>query len=104
VSQMLCPEGAVIIEVPCSDNEYDNTDHLHFFSETSLRSLLELFFLESKIVPNTYMTSAGIRCGSIYGVGRHPRRSSDSSLLASRSLVPNVLHQGNGSDLLEIQP
>ena len=104
VSRILSPDGALLIEVPCSDNEYDNTDHLHFFSEASLRLLLELFFVESEIVPNTYTTSAGIRCGSIYGVGKYPRQHSDSSLLAPRNLVASVRHQEKRTDLIGAQP
>jgi hypothetical protein len=104
VSRILGPDGALLIEVPCSDNEYDNTDHLHFFSEASLRLLLELFFVESEIVPNTYTTSAGIRCGSIYGVGKYPRQHRDSSPLAARNPVAGGLRQRNSADVSGAQP
>ena len=86
------PDGALLIEVPCSDNEYDNTDHLHFFSQASLRLLLGLFFVESEIVPNTYTTSAGIRCGSIYGVPDIPGKIGQFPF-APRNPIASVLHK-----------
>lgn len=92
IAGMLRPEGALLIEVPCSENEYDNTDHLHFFSEPSLRNLLDRCFFEIEIVPNQYTTSAGVACGSIYGVGRRPRRAQETAApIAERSLAPSPI-------------
>jgi hypothetical protein len=34
VARILRSDGSVLIEVPCGEEEYENTDHLHFFSET----------------------------------------------------------------------
>ena len=70
---ILRPDGAILIEVPCGEEEYENTDHLHFFSETSLRLLLNKFFVTAEILDNSYTNSAGVRIGSIYGFGRGVR-------------------------------
>ena len=75
-AQILRPDGAILIEVPCGEEEYENTDHLHFFCESSLRLLLDKFFATSKILDNSYTNSAGIRIGSIYGFGRGVRGTS----------------------------
>ena len=70
VAGILRSNGAILLEVPCGEEEYENTDHLHFFSETSLRTLLETFFRTTEILDNLYTNSAGVRIGSIYGFGR----------------------------------
>jgi SAM-dependent methyltransferase/tetratricopeptide (TPR) repeat protein len=72
-AEILRPEGSILIEVPCGEEEYDNTDHLHFFSERSLKLLLDQFFVWTDIVLNTYTNSAGVQIGSLYGVGRGVR-------------------------------
>jgi hypothetical protein len=90
---MLSPGGAVLFEVPCSENEYGNTDHLHFFSERSLRIMLDSFFDETEIVPNTYTTSAGVQCGSIYGLGRYPRCYEKKASVRQASLSSEAVPQ-----------
>ena len=75
VARILRSDGSVLIEVPCGEEEYENTDHLHFFSETSLRLLLDKFFSTTEIIDNAYTNSAGVKIGSIYGVGRGVRNS-----------------------------
>jgi ubiquinone/menaquinone biosynthesis C-methylase UbiE len=75
VARVLRPDGAVLVEVPCGKEEYENTDHLHFFSDESLRLLLSQFFANTEIIENAYTNSAGVRIGSLYGVGRGVRRS-----------------------------
>jgi SAM-dependent methyltransferase/tetratricopeptide (TPR) repeat protein len=74
-AQILRPDGAILIEVPCGEEEYENTDHLHFFSEKSLKLLLQSNFAETEILPNGYTNSAGVQIGSIYGVGRGVRNT-----------------------------
>lgn len=71
-------DGAVLLEVPCGKEEYENTDHLHFFSETSLRTLLNKFFITTEILDNSYTNSTGVRIGSIYGVGRGVRHRAEA--------------------------
>ena len=73
IAKILRPDGSVLIEVPCGKEEYENTDHLHFFSETSLRLLLDKFFSTTDILDNSYTNGSGVRIGSIYGVGRGVR-------------------------------
>jgi tetratricopeptide (TPR) repeat protein/SAM-dependent methyltransferase len=75
-AHIIRPDGAILIEVPCGEEEYENTDHLHFFCESSLRLLLDKFFVTSEILDNSYTNSAGIRIGSIYGFGRGVRSTS----------------------------
>jgi len=70
VATILRPDGALLLEVPCGEEEYENTDHLHFFSDLSLRTLLNKFFRTTKILDNSYTNSAGVRIGSIYGLGQ----------------------------------
>jgi tetratricopeptide (TPR) repeat protein/SAM-dependent methyltransferase len=74
---ILRPDGAILIEVPCGEEEYENTDHLHFFCENSLRLLLNKFFVTTEILDNSYTNSAGVRIGSIYGFGRGVRESAN---------------------------
>ena len=73
IAHILRPDGAVLIEVPCGEEEYENTDHLHFFSAQSLRHLLNQYFVTTEILDNVYSNSAGVKVGSIYGVGRGVR-------------------------------
>ena len=74
----------MLVEVPCGEEEYDNTDHLHFFCDKSLRLLLDRFFISTEIVNNFYTNSAGVRIGSIYGFGRGVR-SEEAVHVAARS-------------------
>ena len=73
VAAILRSDGAILIEVPSGEEEYENTDHLHFFCEKSLRLLLDKFFITTEILDNSYTNSAGVRIGSIYGFGRGVR-------------------------------
>jgi 2-polyprenyl-3-methyl-5-hydroxy-6-metoxy-1,4-benzoquinol methylase len=77
VATILRLDGALLLEVPCGEEEYENTDHLHFFSETSLRTLLNKFFVTTEILDNSYTNSTGVRIGSVYGVGRGVRHHAD---------------------------
>ena len=72
-ARILRTDGAILVEVPCGAEEYDNTDHLHFFCDKSLRLLLDKFFLSTEILDNSYTNSAGVRIGSIYGFGKGVR-------------------------------
>jgi hypothetical protein len=73
VTKILKPDGAVLVEVPTGPEEYTNVDHIHFFSEGSLKKLLDLFFEETQIILNRYSNLHGAVIGSLYGVGRRPR-------------------------------
>jgi SAM-dependent methyltransferase len=73
IAEILKSDGAVLIEVPCGPEEYNNTDHLHFFYENSLKCLLDSYFKEAEILDNTYTTTNGTQIGSLYGVGRFPK-------------------------------
>ncbi len=75
IAGILGPEGAVLIEVPTGPEEYTNPDHVQFFSEESLKRLLERFFEVGEIIPNHYTNPHGTVIGSLYGVGRRPKRS-----------------------------
>ncbi len=83
-ADILREEGAMLVEVPCGEEEYDNTDHLHFFCDKSLRLLLDRFFISTEIVNNFYTNSAGVRIGSIAGFGRGVR-SEEAVHVAARS-------------------
>ena len=74
ISQMLKNDGSLLIEVPCRSEEYTNTDHLQFFCEESLKTILGRFFDEAEIIPNAYTNVRGVEIGSLYGIGRRPRR------------------------------
>lgn len=62
----LKPGGQCLLEVPCDDEEFDNPDHLHFFSENSGQTLMQRVFGNSKILANRYTDAAGRRLGSLY--------------------------------------
>lgn len=72
MAEILKADGAVVIEVPCGPEEYDNTDHTQFFSDESLKLLLETFFERADIIPNYYFNQAGTKIGSVYGIGWSP--------------------------------
>ncbi|MGD9504405.1 MAG: class I SAM-dependent methyltransferase, partial [Syntrophobacteraceae bacterium] len=74
IARILKPSGVVCIEVPIGEEEYGNQDHLHFFSEKSLKLLLENFFSETRIVENRFTNADGIIIASLYGIGRYPVR------------------------------
>lgn len=58
--------GKCLLEVPCDDDEFDNPDHLHFFSETSAQWLMQSVFGNQKIAANRYTDSRGRQLGSLY--------------------------------------
>ncbi|MBI5095883.1 MAG: class I SAM-dependent methyltransferase [Candidatus Hydrogenedentes bacterium] len=70
IVQILRPEGTVLIEVPCGPEEYNNTDHLHFFCEESLKRLIQDYFEETEVIDNSYTNFEGVQIGSLYGIGR----------------------------------
>lgn len=72
---ILKPEGGVLIEVPTGPDEYSNTDHVQFFSEKSLKTLLDRYFEFTDIVTNSYTTPERTIIGSLYGIGKHPKKS-----------------------------
>ncbi len=74
IAGILRPNGAVLIEVPAGPEEYTNPDHVQFFSEASLKRLLDRFFESGEIIPNHYTNLHGTMIGSLYGVGRRPKR------------------------------
>jgi len=74
IASILKPDGSVLIEVPTGPEEYTNPDHVQFFDDNSLKRLLEIFFEVGEIIPNRYTNPHGTVIGSLYGVGRRPRR------------------------------
>jgi SAM-dependent methyltransferase len=72
-AKLLKPDGCILVEVPCGAEEYNNTDHLHFFCKESLTRLIRDCFEESEIIDNSY-THPNDVVGSLYGVGRRPKR------------------------------
>ncbi len=74
VCEVLNAEGSLLVEVPTGPEEYSNTDHVHFFSENSLRRLMERYFEIGEVVWNRYSNAEGRVLGSLYGIGRRPRR------------------------------
>jgi 2-polyprenyl-3-methyl-5-hydroxy-6-metoxy-1,4-benzoquinol methylase len=76
IVDVLKPDGTVFIEVPTGPEEYANTDHVQFFSDASLKRFLERYFEVGETVPNLYSTADGTQVGSLYGIGRRPRKQS----------------------------
>ncbi|MDP1611943.1 MAG: class I SAM-dependent methyltransferase [Sulfuritalea sp.] len=74
IREILTPEGTLLIEVPTGPEEYGNSDHVQFFSETSLRRLMEKHFEFGEVFWNRYTNAEGTMMGSLYGVGRRPRK------------------------------
>lgn len=67
---MLNAGGVLLIEVPCDDDEMNNPDHLHFFNQRSLGRMMQPYFQEIQIVPNSYMRDGRYVLGSLYAIGR----------------------------------
>ncbi len=75
VARILKPDGKLLIEVPCGEEEYENRDHLHFFSEESLKKLLDTYFEEVEIIPNCYKPEwCPESVVSLYGIGKVTKR------------------------------
>ncbi|MDX9973137.1 MAG: class I SAM-dependent methyltransferase [FCB group bacterium] len=74
VVEVLKPGGGLVLEVPCGPQEYVNNDHLHFFSEQSLKALLGKFFEEVELIPNNYDAVFGETVSSFYGIGRRVKK------------------------------
>ena len=74
IVHMLKPKGGLLVEVPVGPEEYENTDHLQFFSENSLRVLFDEFFHESELIENKYTTIHNVEIASLYGIGRYPKQ------------------------------
>ncbi len=71
---LLTDDGQVLLEVPTGPEEYGNIDHLHFFEEASLEGMLGRHFRDTSLLENGYRNGAGTLIGSLYGIGRVPRR------------------------------
>lgn len=67
---MLREGGCILMDVPCDDQEMDNPDHLHFFSERSLRYLLKNRFCYLKVRRGHYMRHGTTATGSMLISGR----------------------------------
>lgn len=67
---MLREGGCILVEVPCDDQEMNNPEHLHFFSERSLRYLLRNQFCHLKLRPNKYARDGITMTGSMFISGR----------------------------------
>ena len=52
IASILKSDGALLIEVPAGPEEYTNPDHFQFFSDESLKRLLETYFDVGEIIPN----------------------------------------------------
>lgn len=76
ITDILKPDGLVFIEVPVGSDDYANPDHVQFFSDQSLKHLLKRYFDTVETVPNRFLNSEGAQLGSLYGIGRRPKKSS----------------------------
>jgi hypothetical protein len=63
-SSLLEPGGALLLELPFGPEEYDNVDHLHFFSLDSCRLLYGSGFSNVAIRQNDYRRADGVEAGS----------------------------------------
>lgn len=63
--KLLKKGGRILIEVPIDDNELDNEDHLHFFSQKSGLLMFKKVFGNAKIIENSYVRNGKISLGSI---------------------------------------
>ncbi len=72
ICRILRDDGCLVVEVPGGEEEYENLDHLHFFSRKSLALLFSEYFREYVIIDNVYTNSAGVSILSYYGIGKQP--------------------------------
>lgn len=71
IRSALKPGGEFVLEVPLNEDEYDNPDHLHFFSEKSAQTLATQLFGTTAFRNNFYVHGGhAARTGSIYMWGR----------------------------------
>ncbi|MEI8012528.1 MAG: class I SAM-dependent methyltransferase [Candidatus Omnitrophota bacterium] len=68
--EILNSGGKVVVEVPFGPEEYNNLEHFHFFSLSSLKLLFSKFFSDIEIKENYYLTASKIKCGAYYLVGK----------------------------------
>lgn len=75
IVDILKPDGLVFVEVPVGADDYANRDHVQFFSDESLKRLLQRYFEVGETVSNRFLNAEGAWLGSLYGVGRRPRKN-----------------------------
>lgn len=75
IVDILKPDGLVFVEVPVGADDYANRDHVQFFSDESLKRLLQKYFEIGATVSNRFRNSDGAWLGSLYGIGRRPRKN-----------------------------
>lgn len=66
----LRPGGVVLLELPCDDDEMDNRDHFHFFSNKSLECLVRAYFSEVRLYGQEYLRHGSRSSRSCYITGR----------------------------------
>lgn len=62
---LLKPGGVLFFEIPINEKDYDNRDHLHFFSKKSLHLAMKAIFNNYETEDNSFTTEAGVRIESI---------------------------------------
>ena len=70
VETLLRPGGHVLLELPANDSEYENLQHLHFFTASSVNTMFDRVFGNCSVFDNLYTTAHGETMGSLYAVGR----------------------------------
>jgi SAM-dependent methyltransferase len=71
---LLRPGGYVLLELPANDSEYENFQHLHFFTVSSVNMMFDRVFGNCSVFDNHYTTAHGETMGSLYAVGRKTMR------------------------------
>ncbi|MBR4694702.1 MAG: methyltransferase domain-containing protein [Selenomonadaceae bacterium] len=69
LSHMLMPNGIMLLHVPIDDQEFDNKDHFHFFTDKSCRVLMEKFTKNIQSDCSAYPIGKGINALAATYVG-----------------------------------
>ena len=77
VETLLRPGGHVLLELPANDSEYENLQHLHFFTSSSVNTMFDRVFGNCSVFDNLYTTAHGETMGSLYAVGRKTAHGRD---------------------------
>lgn len=58
--------GQLFFAIPINEKDYENRDHLHFFSDRSLEIAMKATFTKYEAEYNSFTTASGVKIDSVY--------------------------------------
>ena len=79
IANVMKNNGVLIVEIPI-EKDRQNKDHLHFFTEESVKMLFCKFFTDLAIHSNTFYDSRKVQIKSVHVIAKNPFRNISSPL------------------------